>query len=37
MFPGVDLGWGSFVSLEAGGLGLFELDESAILGGLDPV
>jgi hypothetical protein len=37
MFPGIDLGGSSFVSLEAGGIGLFELDESLVLGGFDSV
>ncbi len=37
MFPGVDLGRCSVISLEARGFGLFELDESLVLGGFDSV
>ena len=37
MFSGIDLGGSSFVSLEAGGIGFFELDESLVLGGFDSV
>ena len=37
MFSGIDLGGRSVVSLETRGIGLFELDESLVLGGFDSV